>query len=137
MRSFSKSRSLNRTTLTVFDHDPEQERLVQVEDQQQPDETDAVLLDKRLNFPVKITEWVLEETRNVLECSPFLSHIARLSGSSNEFGKITISLLCKGSIILWNLIIKVCTYLPIISALSLMLGTPNMRPWIPEILCLK
>ena len=86
--------------LTVLDHDPEEEGLVQVEDQQQPDETDAVLLDQRLNLPVKITEGVLEESRNILECSPLLCHIARLSCGSNEFGKVTISLLCKGSIYL-------------------------------------
>ena len=97
MRSFSKSGSLIHTTLTVLDHYPEEEGLVQVEDQEQPDETDAVLLNQGLNFPVKITEWVLEETRNVLECSPFLGHIARLPGGSNEFSEITISLLCKGS----------------------------------------
>ena len=69
-----------------------------MEDQQQPDETDSVLLDEWLNFPVEVTEWVLEETSNVLECSPLLGHIARLSCGSNELSKVTICLLSKGSI---------------------------------------
>lgn len=45
MRSFSEwGGSTYTNALTVLNHDPEQEGLVQVEDQQQPDETDAVLL---------------------------------------------------------------------------------------------
>ena len=42
MRSFSKGEGVNIYTLTVLDHDPEEERLVEVEDQQDPEETDAV-----------------------------------------------------------------------------------------------
>ena len=53
-------------TLTVLDHDPEKERLVQVEDQQHPEETDAVLLMKWLNLPINIAEGILEESSNVL-----------------------------------------------------------------------
>ena len=99
MRSFSTN-SQSSILLTVLDHNPEEEGLVQVEDQQQPDETDSVLLDQGLHFPVEITEGVLEETSDVLECSPLLCHIARLSCGSNELSKVTISLLCKGSIYL-------------------------------------
>ena len=102
MRSFSiEQRGVSGSILlTVLDHDPEEEGLVQVEDQEQPDETDSVLLDQGLHFPVEITEWVLEETSDVLECSPLLCHIARLSCGSNELSKVAISLLCKGSIYL-------------------------------------
>jgi hypothetical protein len=69
-----------------------------VEDQQQPDETDAVLLDQGLHFPVNVTEWVLEEASNVLERSPLLGHIARFSCRSDELCEITVCLLGKCSI---------------------------------------
>ncbi len=69
-----------------------------MEDEQHPEETDAVLLVKRLHFPVKVTEWILEESSEVLEGSPFLCHIARLSCSKNKLLEITISLLGKSSI---------------------------------------
>jgi hypothetical protein len=98
MRSFSTT-GHGRGALTVFDHDPQQERLVQVEDQQQPDETDAVLLHQGLHFPVNITEWIFEEASNVLERSPLLGHITRLSCSSDELSEITVCLFCKCSII--------------------------------------
>ena len=51
-----------------------------MEDQEQPDEADAVLLDQGLHFPVNIAKRILEEASNVFECSPFLSHITGLSG---------------------------------------------------------
>ena len=85
-------------TLTVLDHDPEKERLVQVEDQQHPEETDAVLLMKRLNFPVEVSKRIFEESSDVLESSPFLCHIARLSCGDNKLSEITISLLSECSI---------------------------------------
>ena len=99
-----------------------------MEDQQQPDETDSVLLHEWLDFPIDVTVWVLEETSDVLECSPFLGHVARLSCGSNELSKVTVCLLSKGSTYLKCLERSDYAYLPIISALSLMLGTPNMRP---------
>jgi len=68
-----------------------------VEDQQHPEETDAILLVKRLYFPVKVAKWILEESSEVLEGSPFLCHIARLSCSKNKLLEITISLLGKSS----------------------------------------
>lgn len=69
-----------------------------MEDEEEPEETDAVLLNEWLNLPVKIAEWVLEEPGNVLEGSPLLSHIARLPCGSDELSEITISLLGKSSI---------------------------------------
>lgn len=65
--------------------------------EEQPDEADAVLLVERLNFPIKITEWVLEETSNIFECSPLLCHITRLSCGIHELSEITVSLLGKRS----------------------------------------
>ena len=98
MRSFSKGEGVNIYTLTVLNHDPEEERLVEVEDQQDPEETDAVLLVEGLNFPVEVTKRIFEESSDILESSPFLCHIARLSCGNNELSEITVSLLCEGSI---------------------------------------
>jgi hypothetical protein len=69
-----------------------------MEDEEKPEETDAILLNERLHFPVQVAEWVFKEPGNVLECSPLLSHITWLSGCSNKLSEITISLLCKRSI---------------------------------------
>ena len=98
MRSFSIRLSAYNKPLTVLYHDPEEERLVEVENKEKPDETDTVLLNQWLNFPVEVTEWVLEEASNIFECSPLLSHIARLSCGSDKLSEVTISLLGKGSI---------------------------------------
>ena len=70
-----------------------------MEDQQHPEETDAVLLVKGLYFPIEVSEWILEESSDVLECSPFLCHITRLSSCDNKLSEIAISLLCKSSIL--------------------------------------
>jgi len=75
-----------------------------VEYEETPSETDAVLLVEGLYFPVKITEWVLEETSNIFECSPFLCHIARLSCGIYEFSEITIGFLSKRSIMDINIL---------------------------------
>jgi len=48
-------------------------------DEKAPNESDSVLVVKWLNFPVDIAEWVLEESSDILECSPLLSHISWLS----------------------------------------------------------
>ena len=98
MRSFSKGEGVNIYTLTVLDHDPEEERLVEVEDQQDPEETDAVLLVEGLNFPVEVTKRIFEESSDVLEGSPLLCHITRLSCGNNKLSEITISLLSECSI---------------------------------------
>lgn len=69
-----------------------------MEDEEHPDETNAVLLVKGLNLPVEVAEGVLEEPGNILEGSPLLGHIAGLSSRSDELSEITISLLGKSSI---------------------------------------
>jgi len=68
-----------------------------MEDQQHPEETDAVLLVKGLHFPVKIAKRILEESSEVLVCSPLLCHITRLSCSENELLEVTVSFLGKSS----------------------------------------
>lgn len=70
-----------------------------MEDQQNPEETNAVLLMKRLNFPVEISKRIFEESSDVLECSPFLGHITGLSSCDNKLIEITVSLLSKSSIL--------------------------------------
>ena len=125
MRSFSKVGSFITDIVTVLDHDPEEEGLIEVEDKEEPEETDSVLGVQGVHLPVNIPKGVLEESSDVLECSPLLSHITGLSSGDHEFVEIAISLLSEGSI---RFEYKYFTYLPIISALSLMLGTPCMRP---------
>ena len=96
-------------SLTVLYHDPEKEGLIEMEAEEQPEETDAVLLVEGLNLPVNIGEGILEESSNVLEGSPLLGHIARLSSGLNKLMEITISLLCKSSIIC-QIDIYYCTF---------------------------
>ena len=69
-----------------------------MEDQQHPEEADAVLLMKWLNFPVEVSKRIFEESSDILESSPFRCHIARLSCGNNELSEITVSLLCEGPI---------------------------------------
>ena len=99
MRSFSELELIYRNVLTVLDHDPEEEGLVEVEDEEEPEETDSVLSVEGVHLPVNIAEGVLEEPSDVLECSPLLGHITGLSCGDNKLSKITISLLSKSSII--------------------------------------
>ena len=70
-----------------------------MEDKEEPEETDSVLSVEGVHFPVNIPEGVLEEPSDVLECSPFLCHITRLSSCDNKLREITISLLSKSSIL--------------------------------------
>ena len=70
-----------------------------MEDQQDPEETDAVLLVERLNFPVEVSKRIFEESSDVLECSPFLCHVTWLSSCDNKLSEITISFLSKSSIL--------------------------------------
>ena len=73
------------------------EGLIQVKDQEDVDNSNSVLVSKGGNFPEGVTEWVLKESGEVLESSPFLSHVSWLLSLSNELGVITISLLGQSS----------------------------------------
>jgi|TARA_B110000238_G_scaffold158604_1_gene171880 hypothetical protein len=68
-------------------------------DEENVDNSNSVLVSQSSNFPEGITEWVLEESGDVLECSPFLSHVSWLLGFSDELSEITIGLLGEGSIV--------------------------------------
>lgn len=48
-------------------------------DKKNPDESDSVLSVEWLDFPVDVSSGVLEESGDVLESSPLLSHISWLS----------------------------------------------------------
>ncbi len=124
--SNSVAEVLNHLLLLVLYHDVEEEGLVQVEDQAAPHESDAVLFVEGAKLPVGIANWVFEEASDVLESSPLLGVVAGLLGVQDELGEVTIGLLGKRSKNYKN-----CTYLPIMSARSLMLGTPYIRPSIP------
>ena len=83
--------------LLVLHHDPEEEAAPQVEDDQGPDETHAVLIMERLSLPVGVAEWVFEEAGDILECSPSLRVVTGLLGLVYELSKVTISVLSEGS----------------------------------------
>jgi hypothetical protein len=70
-----------------------------VENEQNPEEADAVLLMEGLYLPVEIAKRIFEESSNILECSPLLCHVTGLSCGNNKLSEITISLLSECSII--------------------------------------
>ena len=73
--------------------------MIKMPDEENVDNSNSVLVSQSSNFPEGITEWVLEESGDVLECSPFLSHVSWLLGFSDELSEITIGLLGEGSIV--------------------------------------
>ena len=48
-------------------------------DEEGPNESNSVLLVKGLDLPISVGKWILEESCDVLEGSPFLSVISGLS----------------------------------------------------------
>ena len=73
------------------------EGLVQVPDQEDVDNSNSVLIRKGGNFPEGVTEWIFEESSEVLEGSPFLGHVSWLLGLCDELSVITIGLLGQSS----------------------------------------
>ena len=70
-----------------------------------PDEEDvydsnSVLVVKTSHLPESVSKWILKESGDVFECSPFLCHISGFSSFSDELCEITISLLGKRSTII-------------------------------------
>ena len=64
-----------------------------MEYEQDPEETDAVLLMEGLYFPVEVAKGIFEESSNILEGSPLLCHVTGLSCGNNKLSEVTISLL--------------------------------------------
>ena len=115
--------------LLVLHHDVEKEAAPQVEDDEAPDEAHAVLLMEAFSLPVGIAEWVFEEAGDILERSPFLRVVTGLLGLVHKLSKVTISVLSESSkekekVNTLNYGYNLATYLPIMSARSLILGTP-------------
>ena len=117
---------LDHLLLLVLHHHVKQERLVQVEHQQHPSQTHAVLRVEHVHLPVSVAEGVLHEAGNVLECSPSLSVVTRLLGVCHKLGEVTVGFLSESPALS-----ETATYRPIMSARSLMLGTPNIKPSMP------
>ena len=85
--------------LSVFNHSPENERRVEVEGTSEPHKAHTVLFMEGGSLPVNVADWVFEEARNVLETSPFLTHVLWLFHLCDKFGKVTISIFSESSII--------------------------------------
>ena len=83
---------LNHLFFLVFNHNKQQEGLVQVPDKANPNYSDTVLFVERIQLPVSVPDWVFVEAGDVLKSSPFLGVVTGLFSVENEFTKITISL---------------------------------------------
>jgi hypothetical protein len=83
--------------LLLFGQQVKHERLVQVEDEQDIDDSDSVLAAKRCEFPEGVAEWVFEESCDVLESSPSLGSVTWLLGFHDKLGEIAVSFLGQGT----------------------------------------
>ena len=68
-----------------------------MEYEEDPYKSNSVCLVQGLQFPIKIAEWILEESGDVLEGSPLLGHVSWFSSCHHKLGEVTISLLGKRS----------------------------------------
>jgi hypothetical protein len=70
---------MGRQVVTLSASNVEEEGLVEVPEEENPDESDSILLMEDVQFPVSVSPRILEESGDVLESSPFLGHISWLS----------------------------------------------------------
>ena len=91
-----------------------------------PKEANTVLLVERIDLPVEVTEGILRETSHIFEGSPSLGIVERLLGVVDKLAKISVCIFGESSMKMVDelVITDLITYLPIMSALSLMFGTP-------------
>ena len=94
----SVSPMLNHLFLLILDHHPDEEGLVEVEDQEAVHESNTVLRMEYVNLPVGVSDWVLEEASNVFEGSPLLCIVSWLFHCVYELAEISICLLHQCSI---------------------------------------
>jgi hypothetical protein len=92
---------------------------------------------KGCDLPEHVSEWVLGETSNVFEGSPFLGLVSGFLHVQDKFSDVTISFFNKSSMYQQVSFDKFVTYLWIISARSFMLGTPWNKPEIPVVRYLR
>ena len=88
---------LNHLLFLVFNHNEQQEGLVQMPNETYPDDTNSVLLVERVQLPVGVTNWIFVEASNVFECSPFLSVVSWFLGVQDELAKISVGLFRQSS----------------------------------------
>ena len=85
--------------LLILDHHPDDEGLVEVEDQKAVHESNTVLGMEWVNLPVGISDWVLEEASDVFEGSPLLCIVSWFFHCVYKFAEITVGGLHQSSII--------------------------------------
>jgi len=61
-------------------------------------DSDSVLSVETSHLPESVSEWILKESCDVLEGSPFLCHISWLGSFSDKLSEIAVSLFGKSSI---------------------------------------
>ena len=69
-------------------------------DKEDINDSDSVLSVETSHLPESVSEWILKESCDILECSPFLCHISWLGSFSDKLSEIAVSLFGKSSIIL-------------------------------------
>jgi len=89
---------LDHALLLVFDQNIEEETAPKMEDDQAPEETNAVRFVEWLRLPVHVGKGILEEASDVLERSESLGLITRFLSLVHKLAEITISVLCESSI---------------------------------------
>ena len=117
---------LNHSLFLVLYHDPEKETVPKMPGDHAPKESNAVLLVEWINLPVKVSERVFSETSQIFEGPPPLGIVEWFLGVVNKLAKISVCIFGESSVEMEILLVTtdLITYLPIMSALSLMFGTP-------------
>ena len=64
-----------------------------MESNEEVHDSKSILFVERINLPVSVPNWVLIETRDILEGSPSLTIISWLVNIINKLGEISIGLL--------------------------------------------
>jgi len=88
---------LNQLLFLVLNHNKKQEGLVQVPNEENPDDSDAILLVERIQLPVSVPNWIFVEASDVFKSSPFLGVVTRLLSIEDEFTKVSVSLFSERS----------------------------------------
>eukprot|EP00997_Jenningsia_sp_PLL12_P006704 NODE_3274_length_793_cov_117.420699_g2733_i0.p1 GENE.NODE_3274_length_793_cov_117.420699_g2733_i0~~NODE_3274_length_793_cov_117.420699_g2733_i0.p1 ORF type:complete len:123 (-),score=2.81 NODE_3274_length_793_cov_117.420699_g2733_i0:145-513(-) len=82
---------LNHLFLHVSANEVLYRRPVQMPNDKSPHESESVLVNHGEDFPIEIGSGILDESRNVLKCSPFLCIVSGLSCLINKLSEITIT----------------------------------------------
>ena len=96
----------NHTLFLLLSKKEQHERLVKMEDEEYPEDSYPVLTTQSGKLPEGVPKWILEETRDVLERSPLLSHISWFHRFISHLSKVSIGVSCESSKYHDTLIIK-------------------------------